>query len=80
MTLAAVATLRVPRIVDPMRTRLVIGVLLCVVGGVWFGQGVGAIGGSFMTGEEMWAAIGAVALLFGVALIRGAIRERRDKT
>lgn len=65
--------------VDPVRTRLVIGVLLCVVGGGWFGQGIGAVGGSFMTGEAMWAVIGAVALLFGVALIRGAIRERRDK-
>jgi uncharacterized membrane protein HdeD (DUF308 family) len=61
-----------------MWTRLVIGAVLCVVGGVWIGQGIGAIGGSFMTGEEVWAVIGAVAVLFGVALIRGALRARRD--
>ena len=63
-----------------MWPRLVIGVLLCVVGGVWFGQGIGAIGGSFMTGEAIWAVIGAVAVVFGVALIRGGVRVRRDKT
>ena len=53
-----------------MRGRLVAGVVLCVVGAVWFGQGVGWIGGSFMSGEALWAVIGAVAILFGVTLLR----------
>jgi hypothetical protein len=62
-----------------MRVRLVIGVVLCLVGIVWVGQGVGAIGGSFMTGEAVWAVIGAVALFFGAALLVGARRIRRDR-
>jgi hypothetical protein len=62
-----------------MRVRVVIGVVLCLVGIVWFGQGVGAIGGSFMTGEAVWAVIGAVAVFFGGALLVGARRIRRDR-
>jgi hypothetical protein len=46
------------------------------VGAVWFGQGLGWIGGSFMTGEAVWTVIGAVAILFGLALFRGARRLR----
>lgn len=48
---------------------MVIGVVLCLVGALWVGQGVGWIGGSFMSGEALWAVIGAVALIFGVALL-----------
>jgi hypothetical protein len=54
-----------------VRARLVIGVLLCLVGLVWFGQGIGLIGGSFMSGQAVWAVIGAVAAVFGVAVLRG---------
>ena len=53
-----------------MRTRLVAGVVLCLVGVIWFGQGVGWIGGSFMSGEALWAVIGAFEILFGVVLLR----------
>ena len=60
-----------------MRTRLVIGVVLCLVGGLWVGQGIGWFGGSFMTGQAVWAVIGAVAILFGIALLLGA-RNGRD--
>ena len=55
-----------------MRGRRVAGVVLCVVGAVWFGQGVGWIGGSFMSGEAVWAVIGAFAILFGAVLLRPA--------
>ena len=34
--------------------------LLLLGGVVWMGQGVGLIGGSFMTGRVEWAVIGAV--------------------
>jgi uncharacterized membrane protein HdeD (DUF308 family) len=61
-----------------MWPRLIIGVLLALTGVVWIGQGVGAIGGSFMTGQAVWAVIGAVALFFGLALLVGARRARRD--
>jgi hypothetical protein len=59
--------------------RLIIGVVLVVVGGVWIGQGVGAIGGSFMTGEVVWAVIGAVAVFFGAALLVGVRRTRSTR-
>ena len=60
-----------------MWTRLVIGVVLVLVGVVWFGQGIGAIGGSFMTGEAFWAVMGAFAIVVGAVLLRGAVRTRR---
>lgn len=63
--------------VPSMWPRLIIGVVLCLTGVVWIGQGVGAIGGSFMTGHAEWAVIGAVALFFGLALLLGARRARR---
>ena len=53
-----------------MLGRVVAGVVLCIVGAVWFGQGVGWIGGSFMSGEAIWALIGACAIVFGVVLLR----------
>jgi len=55
-----------------------VGVVLCVVGALWVGQGIGLIGGSFMTGQAVWAVIGSVAILFGIVLIRGPRRGSRD--
>jgi hypothetical protein len=52
-----------------VRARRVAGVILVVIGALWFGQGVGAIGGSFMSGEVLWAVIGAIAVFFGISLL-----------
>lgn len=60
-----------------MRARVVVAVVLIVVGVVWIGQGVGVIGGSFMTGQVVWAIIGAVLILFAGALLQGVQRDRR---
>jgi len=54
--------------------RLVIGALLALVGIVWVGQGVGLIEGSFMTGEAVWAVIGAVCLVLGAILLVSTLR------
>jgi hypothetical protein len=51
--------------------RKIVGAVLCLVGIVWIGQGIGWIEGSFMTGEAFWAVMGALALLFGVVILRG---------
>jgi hypothetical protein len=60
-----------------MRARIVIGVLLCIVGGVWFLQGIGVLKGSFMTGTAFWTVVGVILLALGVRMIvRGA---RPDK-
>jgi hypothetical protein len=61
-----------------MRVALVVGVLLCLVGAVWIGQGVGTIHGSFMTGHGIWAVIGAVVFVIGLALLSGVARARRQ--
>ncbi len=49
--------------------RRAIAILLILVGVVWFFQGVGVIGGSFMSGEALWSVIGAVCVVAGVALL-----------
>jgi hypothetical protein len=49
--------------------RRAIAIALIVVGGIWFFQGVGVIEGSFMTGEAVWAVIGSVCVVAGVALL-----------
>jgi hypothetical protein len=53
-----------------VHVRWLAGVLCVVVGAIWFGQGIGLIGGSFMTGEAIWAVIGVIAIVFGVVLLR----------
>ena len=46
-----------------------IAIVLILVGLVWFFQGIGVINGSFMTGEAIWAVIGAVCVLAGATLL-----------
>lgn len=48
---------------------------MCVVAGaVFFFQGIGVIGGSFMSGSTTWAVIGPVIVVAGVALLALARR------
>jgi hypothetical protein len=49
--------------------RRAVAIALLVVGIVWFFQGVGVITGSFMTGEAVWAVIGAVCVAAGLTLL-----------
>jgi hypothetical protein len=56
---------------------LVIGVLAVVAGLVWTLQGLGYVGGSFMSGATVWAVIGPLVALAGLALIAVAVRSRR---
>ena len=53
---------------------LVIGGILVVVGLIWFFQGIGVLGGSVMSGVVLWAVIGPIVAIAGVALI---LRGRR---
>ena len=60
-----------------MRWQLLIAVLLMLIGLLWIGQGVGIIGGNAMSGQTIWAIIGAVVLAVGVvALWRGRAGSR----
>ena len=46
-----------------------LGVALVLIGLLWTGQGLGWIGGSFMTGAVVWAVIGPLTALAGTVLI-----------
>jgi hypothetical protein len=56
---------------------IVLGALAALAGGVWTLQGLGYIGGSFMSGATLWAVIGPIVLLAGLAIIVLALRGRR---
>jgi hypothetical protein len=53
---------------------LVLGGILVVIGLIWFFQGIGVLGGSVMSGVVLWAVIGPIVAIAGVALI---LRGRR---
>ena len=54
----------------------VVGVLLILMGGVWFLQGINILPGSFMTGQTQWAFYGAIAFIIGAALLFFANRRK----
>lgn len=49
--------------------RRVIGVLCFLLGTLWFGQGVGVVGGSGMSGHAIWAVIGVPLAIGGLTLV-----------
>ena len=54
-----------------------VGALLTIAGVIWALQGFGVIGGSFMSGNSVWAIIGPVVALAGlVAVAVGVLRAR----
>lgn len=59
---------------------LVIGALLLIAGVIWTLQGVGVIGGSFMSGSLTWAIIGPIVALVGLALVAVSLRRRGAPT
>jgi hypothetical protein len=54
---------------------LLFGVVCIVLGGLWTLQGIGIVGGSFMTGQSLWATIGGALLLVGLLLCAYAARR-----
>ena len=55
----------------------VVGVVLVLVGTIWFLQGINVLPGSFMTGQLQWAVYGAFALVAGVISLLVARQLRR---
>ena len=49
--------------------RYAVAAVLVVVGLIWIGQGVGMLGGSSMSGQTIFAVLGAVLLIAGVGLL-----------
>ncbi|WP_375431722.1 hypothetical protein [uncultured Friedmanniella sp.] len=56
---------------------IVVGVLALLIGLVWTGQGSGMIGGSVMSGQQMWLYIGIVVAVLGIVLLVRAFRRPR---
>jgi hypothetical protein len=54
---------------------VVVGALILLAGGVFSGQGLGFIPGSYMTGDMKWFWIGSGMIVVGLAL--GALALRR---
>ena len=54
----------------------VAGILLLLVGGTWFLQGINILPGSFMTGQTRWAIYGGLCMIAGIALLVSANRRR----
>ncbi|MES2170588.1 MAG: hypothetical protein V4479_07680 [Actinomycetota bacterium] len=60
-------------------TLIAVGAIALVVGLIFFGQGIGLIGGSVMTGSQMWLYIGLVLAIVGIVLlVLGVRRGRRN--
>lgn len=57
------------------RTLTFTGVALVIVGLIWVGQGLGYIGGGFMSDSLVWVAMGVVLAIAGALLIVGARRR-----
>ncbi len=56
--------------------RIVLGIVLVLAGVVWTLQGLGLVGGSFMTGATVWAVIGPVTALVGLIIATTGFRRR----
>ena len=56
---------------------VVIGLAAALAGLVWTLQGLGYVGGSFMSGATVWAVIGPIVALVGLVLITLGLRRRR---
>lgn len=62
----------------PAWVSVVIGALVGLLGLAWIGQGVGLIGGGFMSGNGIWAVIGLVLLIVGGIVVARGLRVRRS--
>jgi hypothetical protein len=54
----------------------IVGVILVLMGGVWFLQGINILGGSGMSGQNMWAINGLIAFVIGIGILVFAYRRR----
>jgi hypothetical protein len=57
---------------------IAIGLLIALMGTVFMFQGLGVIGGSTMTGQTLWAILGPVIALAGLALAAWGLRRRNQ--
>lgn len=58
------------------RSLNIFGIILLLLGLLWTLQGVGLVGGSFMTGQTQWVVIGLITMLIGAVVMAWANRRR----
>jgi len=56
-----------------------VGVLATIAGTIWALQGFGGIGGSFMSGNSVWAVIGPIVAVGGLVVIAVGLRRARTQ-
>lgn len=59
--------------------RTIAGVLVTVTGVVWILQGLDIRKGDGMSGHGIWAFLGLILVIFGLALLVGARRSRSEE-
>ena len=57
--------------------RYVLALIVLAIGALWSLQGIGVVGGSFMTGQSQWLYIGIVTMLLGLLGLGWASRSPR---
>ena len=56
--------------------RYLLALIVLALGALWSLQGIGVVGGSFMTGQSQWLYIGVVTMLVGLLGLGWASRSR----
>ena len=54
---------------------IAVGVIVAILGAVFTFQGLGFIGGSAMTGSTLWAVLGPIIAVVGIALVVVGLRR-----
>ncbi|MDP4199416.1 MAG: hypothetical protein Q8922_09810 [Bacteroidota bacterium] len=55
---------------------VILASLMALVGVIWIGQGIGWIGGSFMTNQTRWAVIGTIMILVAAGMLWFALSRK----
>ena len=57
-------------------TKNLLALIVLAIGALWSLQGIGVVGGSFMTGQSQWLYVGLVTALVGLVGLFWANRSR----
>lgn len=57
---------------------VVAGALVAIAGAIWALQGFNVIGGSFMSGNSIWAIVGPLVALVGLVVVALGWRRMRS--
>jgi hypothetical protein len=55
----------------------IVGVVLVLLGSIWFLQGINVLPGSFMSGQTRWAVRGGILVIAGIVGLVWANRKRQ---